>query len=263
MKLSAVTLIKNANKFDYPIVESINSVICCVDEYIINVGQCDDGTKELIQKHFGQEDKVVIFESDWEDVSKGTAFFSNQTNLAISKATGDWILYLQADECLHEKDIYNLKKWIDRAEKENLHGLTFKYNHFALDPNHVKKTYSDGFDFYEREIRLFKNDGSLVSFGDGQSFCFVEDYLDPRGPQPAMHRAERFLDSPLEIYHYSYLRDRKKLLEKKKYLEQFYKVSEPDRKESIIEENGEYVVDNDSVKEFKGTHPAVMIKRIK
>ena len=85
--------------------------------------------------------------------------------------------YIQADEVLHEDDGRNLWKWIDRAEKENANGVIFQYNHFARDPWHVKKTYKDGFDFYDKEIRLFKNDNSLISFGDGQSFCFVEDYL--------------------------------------------------------------------------------------
>ncbi len=103
----------------------------------------------------------------------------------------------------------------------------------------------------------------MLSFGDGQSFCFNEDFLDPRGPQPAMHRANQFIDSPLQMYHYSYLRDRKKLLEKKKYLEAFYKVSEPGRVENIPQENNEYVFDENSLKEFKGSHPAVMAKRIK
>ncbi len=260
--ISAFTLIKNMVKFDYPCIESINSVLPFVDEVIVNIGKSDDGTEELLQKEFGQEEKVILFEQEWEDSSQGTTFFSNQTNNALGMCSSDWALYIQADEVLHEDDGVLLGKWIDRADRENAHGILFNYNHFAKDPWHVKKTYKDGFDFYDKEIRLFRNDNSMISFGDGQSFCFIEDFMDPRGPQPAMHRASRFIESPLQMYHYSYLRDKKKLLEKKKYLETFYKVSEPGRIENIPQENGEYVIDDSTLKEFTGQHPAVMAKRI-
>ena len=30
--------------------------------------------------------------------------FSGETNFALSQCTGDWCLYLQADEVLHDKD---------------------------------------------------------------------------------------------------------------------------------------------------------------
>ena len=38
VKLSAFTIIKNAVKFDYPLIESIKSVLPIVDEYVINAG---------------------------------------------------------------------------------------------------------------------------------------------------------------------------------------------------------------------------------
>ena len=38
MKLSGFTFIRNAVRFDYPVVESITSILPTVDEFIVNVG---------------------------------------------------------------------------------------------------------------------------------------------------------------------------------------------------------------------------------
>ncbi len=261
MMISAFTIIKNAIKFDYPIVESVDSLLPFVDEYIINIGKSDDRTRELLKKKFGQEPKVKMFDSNWEDSSQGTKFFSSQTNLALERCSGDWVFYLQADECIHELNGPKLKDWAERAEAENAQGVTFKYFHFEKNFHLLRPTYTDGGDSYDKEIRFFKNDGRLVSFGDGQSFAFTEDLMDARGPQPALHRPERFVDSPMHIYHYGYVKDPKRLLEKKKHLSDFYNVSEPSRQEKIEENDGKYVY-REKLTTFLGSHPAVMTKRI-
>lgn len=262
VKLSAFTIIKNAILFDYPIVESMKSILPTVDEYIVNVGICNDGTKEMLEREFADEPKVKMFDSEWEGKEYGTTFFSHQTQLTLDKCEGDWVVYLQADEAIHEYDRPRIRKWIARAEAEGAQGLTLEYLHFAKNPQTVKRTYKDGFDAYDREIRVFRNDGNLFSFGDGQSFSFLEDYLDPRGPQPALHRAERFLDTDIKVYHYGYLRDGKKLLQKKRYLDGFYKVSEPGREDRIEEADGEYSFDENSLKPCNEPHPATMHDRL-
>jgi hypothetical protein len=65
MKVSAFSICRNAVKFDYPIVEVIRSGLPIVDEFIVNVGQSDDGTLELIRS-IGSE-KIRIVESFWDD----------------------------------------------------------------------------------------------------------------------------------------------------------------------------------------------------
>lgn len=264
MKLSAFTLIKNAIKFDYPVIESINSLLPYVDEYIVNVGRSMDGTEALIARHYDGNPKVKLYFTDWEDKSSGTAFFSNQTQFALDKCSGDWVFYLQADECVHEDYAAGLRETAEHADKKGMAGVTFRYLHFEKSPFTIRKTYEDGFDAYDKEIRMFKNNGQLISFGDAQSFCFVEDFLDPRGPQPALHRGDRFLESDNHIFHYGYLKDPKKLLVKKTELNEFYNVTHPDRHEVITgDENGNYVFSEASkLKEFKGIHPLSMQKRL-
>ena len=43
MKVSGFTFVRNVVKYDYPVVESIRSILPVVDEFIVNVGWCVDG----------------------------------------------------------------------------------------------------------------------------------------------------------------------------------------------------------------------------
>ena len=49
MTVSGFTCCRNAVKYDYPLVESIKSALPLCDEFIVNVGRCEDGTLELVQ----------------------------------------------------------------------------------------------------------------------------------------------------------------------------------------------------------------------
>ena len=64
MKVSGFTFVRNAVKYDYPVVESIRSILPVVDEFIVNIGRCEDGTLELIRS-IG-DPKIEIVESVWD-----------------------------------------------------------------------------------------------------------------------------------------------------------------------------------------------------
>ena len=65
MKVSGFTFVRNVVKYDYPVVESIRSILPVVDEFIVNVGRCDDGTLELIRSI--SDPKIRIVESIWDE----------------------------------------------------------------------------------------------------------------------------------------------------------------------------------------------------
>ena len=44
MKVSGFTFCRNAVRYDYPVTESIRSIVPIVDEFVVNVGRCEDGT---------------------------------------------------------------------------------------------------------------------------------------------------------------------------------------------------------------------------
>ena len=104
MKVSGFTFCRNAVKYDYPVVESITSALPLCDEFVVNVGRCDDGTLELIQSI--HDPRIKIVESVWdESLRKDGLIYSHQTNIALSHCKGDWAFYIQADEVVHEDDL--------------------------------------------------------------------------------------------------------------------------------------------------------------
>src|SRR5881628_445587 len=125
MKVSGFTFCRNAVRYDYPVVESIRSILPIVDEFIVNVGQCEDGTLELIRS-IG-EPKIRIVESVWDEtLRKDGLIYAQQTNIALASCTGDWAFYLQADEVIHEDDLPNiLQAMRDNLGKTEVLGLLF------------------------------------------------------------------------------------------------------------------------------------------
>ncbi len=104
MKISGFTIASNAIRFDYPVVESIKSILPIVDEFIVNVGPDEDGTLSLIES-IG-DPKIKIIRSQWNpNLDTGGYLFAQQTNIALFNCTGSWAFYLQADEVVHEDDL--------------------------------------------------------------------------------------------------------------------------------------------------------------
>src|SRR5438094_3671248 len=103
MKISGFTFCRNMVRYDYPIIESIRSILPIVDEFIVNVGRCDDGTLELVRS-IG-DPKIRIIQSVWDETLRtGGLNYSKKTNIALAACTGLSHYYLQADEVIHEDD---------------------------------------------------------------------------------------------------------------------------------------------------------------
>ena len=49
MKVTGFTIVRNAIKFDYPIVEAITSILPLCDEFVVAVGNSEDTTLDLIK----------------------------------------------------------------------------------------------------------------------------------------------------------------------------------------------------------------------
>ena len=59
MKVTGFSFVKNAIKYDYPIVESITSILPICDEFVIAVGDCNDGTRELIESIGSDKIRII------------------------------------------------------------------------------------------------------------------------------------------------------------------------------------------------------------
>jgi hypothetical protein len=252
MRLSGFTFCRNAVRYDYPVVESIQSILPIVDEFIVNVGRCEDGTLELIRS-IG-DTKIRIVESVWDEtLRKDGLIYSQQTNIALAHCTGDWAFYLQADEVIHEDDLPR----VVRAMQTHLHtpdvkGLVFRYLHFVGD------YWSTNPWFYHKAVRIIRNNGEVESCGDAVGFHFkaTGQYLQS-GPR------EWLVPSMAQVFHYGWVKDPKTMLVKKQEQTKVYHGDAPPPSEAKLYELATFgFEDYPILKEFHGSHPAVMRARV-
>ena len=252
MKVSGFSICRNAVKFDYPVVEVIRSALPIVDEFVVNVGQSDDGTLELIRT-IGS-DKIRIVESAWDDsMQKDGLLFSRETNIALSRCTGDWALYLQADEVLHEADYDTMRRALrDHLLNPSVLGFTFRYLHFYGDYRSCNPW------FYHRAVRIVRNDGQVESCGDAVGFWLKAD----QGYLQSEHK-DRVRPSGATIHHYGWVKAPRVLLDKIRYQSARHHGDQLGVEDArLLAKEAYEFEDYDIMKNFSGTHPAMMADRV-
>ncbi len=247
MKVSGFTIVRNGIRLGYPLVESICSILPIVDEYVVLVGPSDDGTAEAVRA-IG-DPKVRIVDSDWNDtVRKDGLFFSILTNQALAECKGDWAFYLQADEVIHEKDLSAIRKAMEeKLGDPQIKAMLLRFRNFHGDYS-TFNPYS-----HRKAVRIVRNDGTVESSGDAVSFALKTD--PGRKPIQNVHPENvHFLES-VRVFHYSWVKDLKGLVEKTNLMEDHY--FGPDAKKVT-----EYNLEVHKMTRFTGGHPAVMADRI-
>lgn len=168
MKVSGFSFIKNAIKYDYPIVEAITSILPICDEFVVAVGKSEDDTLSLIQSI--DPHKIRIIETEWdESLREGGRVLAVETDKAfkaISKDS-DWAFYIQGDEVMHEKYLPVVKNAMEKFNNDSsVDGLLFNYLHFYGSYDYV----GSADNWYPHEIRVIKNNPSIYSYKDAQGF---------------------------------------------------------------------------------------------
>jgi len=246
MKVSGFTIVRNAVKYDFPVVESILSILPICDEFIVAVGKSEDETLQLIQS-IGSP-KIKILETVWdESLREGGRVLAVETDKAFQAVAvdSDWAFYLQADEVVHENGVPAIKeallKWKDTKEVE---GLLFNYKHFFATYDYV----ADSRKWYRNEIRVIRNDKDINSYKDAISFRKQGRKLNVKVVAAS-------------VYHYGWVKNPKVQIEKRKSFEKMWHDDEWIKQHFTEVEEFDYS-NIDSLAPFKGTHPAVMKKRI-
>ncbi len=247
MKVAGFTIIRNAIKFDYPVVEAITSILPVCDEFVVAVGNSEDGTLQLIKNI--NSPKIKIIETIWDDnLRQGGQVLAIETNKAfdaISKDV-DWCFYIQSDECVHEKHLASIKEaMLKYKDDKQVDGLLFNYVHFYGSYNYVGNSRR----WYRKEIRVIKNDKSIRSYKDAQGFRKTDNSKLHVKPVNA------------EIYHYGWVKSPKAQQAKQ---ENFHKMWHDDEwmKKNIAQVEEFDYSQIDSLEEFKGTHPQVFQARV-
>lgn len=246
MKVCGFTIIRNAVKFDYPVVESITSVLPLCDKFIVSIGNCTDGTLELIQSI--PSDKIQIIHSVWDDnLREGGKVLAVETNKAFDAIPDEytWAIYIQSDELIHEKYFETIKSAMKKyANHSKVEGLLFKYLHFYGSYDYV----GDSRKWYRKEIRVIKNNKQIRSYKDAQGF---------------RKNNQKLRVKPIEayIYHYGWVKHPKFQQAKQEHFHKMWHDDEWVKKNIKITDEFDYTA-IDILKRFEETHPNVMQERV-
>ncbi|MBO4401683.1 MAG: glycosyltransferase family 2 protein [Selenomonadaceae bacterium] len=144
MKISACYIVKNCAA---DLERSLKSFAEFVDEIVVvDTGSADSTV--AVAESFGAK----IFHDEWRED------FSAPRNLALSRATGNWIIFLDADEFFANGTGRNLRFAIERAEEFRQQGMLVQLVNVDADAGDKIL----GADYV---LRIFKNHRGLHYFG--------------------------------------------------------------------------------------------------
>lgn len=234
MKVSAFTFIKNGQILGYPFLESIQSVLPIVDEFIINIGESDDDTLEMIKGI--KSEKIRILTSTWNsNMSNRGYVYGQQKMIAQFNCSGDWAFYVEADEVYHEKDLDIIKNSMRLYLNENdVEALVVKFKHFYANKN----SYLDSPGWYRSEARIIKN--TVRSYSPDGLFWLILD-SNKKGRYPNSKKID------VTCYHYGWVRTEHQMNLKSSKVQKYW---------GKEHENIDYSqIDKTIIREFKDSHP--------
>jgi glycosyltransferase involved in cell wall biosynthesis len=241
VKISGFTFIRNGLVLGYPFVPAIKSILPLCDEVVVNVPHSTDDTLAAVRQ-IG-DPKIRIIKSEWDEAQRTAGLaMSHHTNLALTQCTGDWCVYIQGDEVLHEDTLPLMRAAMERElANPAVQGLLVNYTHFYGS----YWTYAYSFGWYQREVRIVRRDPNIRSRGDAQGFRTVEN------------EKLRVKQSGGRYFHYGHALAPQQAKIKR---ENFLKLSRSDDAvaQEIQNRPAQFYDDDQKVRQFTGTHPAVM-----
>jgi glycosyltransferase involved in cell wall biosynthesis len=146
----------------------LDAVAGYVDEIVIVDTGSVDATREIAARYTDQ-----LFQFEWVDD------FAAARNYSLGKASGDWILVLDADELITPEDLATLRATIRDAHQDAFFLVQYNYNNDPLtrdwQPVTHSTAYSGGYAGYRRNpiARLFRNGKGIHYRGA------VHEVIDP------------------------------------------------------------------------------------
>ena len=234
--ISGFTIIRNAFKYDFPVVESIRSILPVCEEVIVNVGKSDDDTMDLIRSI--KDPKIRILETDW-DMSRRNYVLGHETMRAMQACRHPWGIDIQADEVLHERGAAALAEAIQVNDgNRRVEGLLVKYLHFygGFD------TIASNRRWYRREVRAVRLDPALG----------IHPYQGAQGFRVGeANRRIRARLTTAEMFHYGWARPTEALDAKRELGKTMYPWRNADPARPLLPWMP-------GLRPFKGTHPAAV-----
>ena len=237
MKVSAFTFIKNGQILGYPFIQSIQSVLPIVDEFVVNVGESEDNTLALIESI--NNSKIRIIKSKWNDQMKDKGYvYGQQKMIAHFNCCFDWAFYVEGDEIYHENDLNKIKSAMEvNIADKNVEALALNFLHFYGNAN----SYLDSPGWYRSEARIIRN--SIRTYSPDGLFWVVLDG-NKRGRYPKAKIIDAF------CYHYGWVRTEEEMNLKSSKVQKYW-----DKTPEIIDYSQ---MDQSIIKLFQGRHPKIV-----
>jgi hypothetical protein len=242
-RVSGFSLVRGARELDYPVLESLRSMLPLVGEVVVVVHCGDEATLRMLGTL--SDPRLVVVRADWDDGPRGAGrTLSWLTNIALSRCRHPWALYLQADEVIHEEDYDRIRGALRRYDGARaVDALSFRFLHFEGSHGYINPLR------YRRQCRLVRNDGRLESVRDAAGFARTDG------------RRLRTRRSGARIFHYGWARRPDALKAKTLALARLY------HGETYVATrwgalSAERLGSADLAFRWSGSHPAVMRDRI-
>lgn len=258
MLISGFTIVRNAVKYDFPVIESIKSILPICGEFVVSLGDSEDGTEELIKSI--DDTKIKIYYSPWDLSNRNTRrgeILKEKTDLALDLCQGKWAFYLQADEVVNEEDLPKIKDLVEKNTDKKIDAFSFDYYHFY---GSYDRYITDPSVIYPWAIRIIRNNKQFEAKGDACTFILKKNWL-------GLRRGAGDVRTGCHIYHYGMVRPVDVQKERLVNMYQFYKDVDWAQGNLKYYSSGQKFEYEDLNKEkfavFKGLHPDVMKDRIK
>ncbi|MBD3310545.1 glycosyltransferase [Candidatus Woesearchaeota archaeon] len=188
MSISLCMIAKDEEQY---IEQCLKSAKPLVDEIIITLADDSKDRTEDIARKYGAR----IIRHKWNND------FSEERNIGLEQASGEWVLVLDADEVLAQKDLDKIRKITENKEIAGAYFLQRNYledeSRPGFNPNRAAYSEEKGKGYADNQIlRLFRNEKDI-------RFSFrLHETVEPSIKNAGRH----VLATDIPIHHYGFLR---------------------------------------------------------
>lgn len=155
--ISGFMVLRNGAALGYPFVEAIVSALPVCDEFLVSDGYSTDHTFAVLQKLQAIfPDKIKLFQDQWTTAPDDGRVIANVSNQLRARCDGDYCLYVQGNEILHESSADEIRCLPDLYPTMELFSLPYLS---YMGPRTIA--------FFEYRRRLFVNRPRIEIQGDG------------------------------------------------------------------------------------------------
>ena len=167
--ISGFMIVKNVVSLGYPFLEAIVAVLPVCDEFLVSDGYSEDNTWEVLQVLREKlPEKVRLYRDRWRGGTESGQVLSTMTNVLRDRCNGDYCLYVQANEIIHEDSLEEIRKLPVLFPNTEIFALPF-YN--IMGANLLWMV--------QFRKRLFKNEKYIISKGDAYEMGYDFKSLFP------------------------------------------------------------------------------------